>query len=415
MFVKICYMGLSFFFIWPFCPAESCKWKQILLFYIRLPTLGVSIFFAGMILVVTVAIVVGFALNAEYFGPFVVPIVTLITYVWKNWKFSVEGEYLELKTSIIKICKEKAPPREDENISAKHTANNNELSRADRVCDFLCFCPRDTSKDPHTWESFKNLCLCWTKCTEQDGGGNGCSQHPTSERIDMSNSNTWSRSSRTTKSGKENSESAPLVSNEKGKKYSKFGKCSKSGSMSNDNNDDSNDTTTNTDTNQPSTSGNGENAELASIDENIIKFDEHGEAMISKELYEKVSNEILPLDHLLFYFFRRVIFICLYAFVMFTVMILARDSGVSESVQAINAIVGVLIPFIFDTIFADHHSPQKTCVNMATREKLEHILKVDKRENKTIFVELININNGKSPEGQEIEQGDDEGSEQSSV
>ena len=52
---------------------------------------------------------------------------------------------------------------------------------------------------------------------------------------------------------------------------------------------------------------------------------------------------------------------------------------------------------------------------MATREKLEHILKVDKRENKTIFVELININNGKSQEGQEIEQGDDEGSEQNSV
>ena len=128
-----------------------------------------------------------------------------------------------------------------------------------------------------------------------------------------------------------------------------------------------------------------------------MKFDKHGEAMISKELYEKVSKEILPLEHLLFYFFRRVIFVVLYAFVMFTVLISARDSGVSESVQIIGAIAGAVIPLVFDTIFADLHLSQRTSKNMATKERLEHILKVNKRgKNNTIVVELLNIADNES-------------------
>ena len=156
--------------------------------------------------------------------------------------------------------------------------------------------------------------------------------------------------------------------------------------------------------------GNGDNPELSNMGQNveqdhkfIITFDNHGEAVMSKELYEKIRKEILSLDHLLFYFFRRVIFVGLYAFVLFTIMILGRDSGVSESVQVINAIAGAMIPFIFDTIFADHHLSIRTSNNLATKEKLGHILKVNKREN-TIFVELININNDESQKNQEIEQ-----------
>lgn len=163
--------------------------------------------------------------------------------------------------------------------------------------------------------------------------------------------------------------------------------------------------------------GNGDNPELSNMGQNveqdhkfIITFDNHGEAVMSKELYEKIRKEILSLDHLLFYFFRRVLFVGLYAFVLFAVMILGRDSGVSESVQVISAIAGAMIPFIFDTIFADHHLSVRTSNNLATKEKLGHILKVNKREN-TIFVELININKSKmkvkkkeSQKNQEIEQ-----------
>ena len=70
---------------------------------------------------------------------------------------------------------------------------------------------------------------------------------------------------------------------------------------------------------------------------------------------------------------------------MFTVMTLGRESGVSDSVQVIDAIAGALIPFVFDTIFADRHLSQKMSKIMATKERLEHILKVKKRE-KTQFL-----------------------------
>jgi hypothetical protein len=99
-------------------------------------------------------------------------------------------------------------------------------------------------------------------------------------------------------------------------------------------------------------------------------------------------------DHLLVFFFTRVIFVFVYAWALFTAMYLARESGIPESVQVISAIAGALIPFIFDTIFAAHHLAQKTANNMAVKEKLEHIIeakRVDDDEN-TIFVKLKNIN-----------------------
>ncbi|CAB3998567.1 Hypothetical predicted protein [Paramuricea clavata] len=276
---------------------------------------------------------------------FFAPIFTLLVYFLKNWKFSVEAKYLQLKTLIIKVCKKKTPPTEDENISANsitniNAKNNNESTMFGRVCDILCPCIRDTSKDPHTWRSLKNLCSCCTKSTLA---------------------------------------------------YKKYSLCE-------------NIEIETIHPNEPSTSGNGDNAdsELANINESgkeddklVIEFDElNGEAKISKELYEKVSEIILPMDHLLFYFFRRVIFVGLYAFVMFTVMILARESGISGSVQVMSAIAGGLIPFLFDTSLDDSSLSEKMSRIMATKEKLEHILKVKKRENNRIFVELININDG---------------------
>jgi hypothetical protein len=164
---------------------------------------------------------------------------------------------------------------------------------------------------------------------------------------------------------------------------------------------------------QPSTSkrGDDENKEADTPDNNskidnglVIKFDEHGEAMISIKRYEKIEKEILGLDHLVFYFFRRMIFVGVYVLGFITVMIVVRESGVSETVQLISAIAGGLILFVFDTIFAEHHISQKNSKNAATRGKLEHILKVNKNKTNTIFVEVINIKNDKSQKDQGIEE-----------
>ena len=74
---------------------------------------------------------------------------------------------------------------------------------------------------------------------------------------------------------------------------------------------------------------------------------------------------------------------------MFIVMILVQETGVSGSVQAISAIVAILIPFVFDTIYADHHSAQKYSKNMAMKERLLNILKVSGSENNLIVFEVL--------------------------
>ena len=80
-----------------------------------------------------------------------------------------------------------------------------------------------------------------------------------------------------------------------------------------------------------------EKSETSNIDiveeKNIIKFDEKGEAMIPKEFYKTIREKVLNLNHLLFHFFRRMIFVVLYSFCLLVIMILARDSAKSEIVQ----------------------------------------------------------------------------------
>ena len=111
--------------------------------------------------------------------------------------------------------------------------------------------------------------------------------------------------------------------------------------------------------------------------------------MISAKLYEDVRKRILPLDHILFHFFKRLIFVGLYVVGMLIVMIVARDAGVPETVQVISGIVGALIPFIFDTILADQDSSHKKSEVTAMKEKIRHIVQPEKGENATIIVNLL--------------------------
>jgi hypothetical protein len=86
---------------------------SLLFILLRLGTIFGVIFLNGMILILGLVIIVGVTLNAEYFNPFVAPIVTLVVYFWKNWKFCIETECLHIKTCIIQFCKEKAPKPQD--------------------------------------------------------------------------------------------------------------------------------------------------------------------------------------------------------------------------------------------------------------------------------------------------------------
>ena len=233
---------IFFFFI--FFIFSHHNYSKVWLWFLpllRLPTLVMIVFLTGMIFVSILSLVASLTLNATFFNPFIAPILGLLAYVWKNWRWSVEARCLQLKMLIINVSQEKS-----------ETSN-----------------------------------------------------------IDI-------------------------------------------------------------------------------IEEtNIIKFDEKGEAMISKELYKTIRKKVLNLNHLLFQLFRRMIFVGLYSFCLLVIMILARDSAKSGIVQIISGILGLLLPFVFDSIFAEPHLSQKTNEEAAMKQKLEHLLKTTRLHNNTILVEMV--------------------------
>ena len=52
---------------------------------------------------------IGIFLNGETYGPYFVPLSTILFYSWINWKLSVEDKYLLLNTSIYEVCREYSP------------------------------------------------------------------------------------------------------------------------------------------------------------------------------------------------------------------------------------------------------------------------------------------------------------------
>ena len=412
--LKIFIIDLIIFFVWPH--HRCAKNFQKSLFPLRLITLVICILFTGMIFIFALSVVVGLTLNAEYFNPFIAPILTMIIYFWKNWKFSVEEKCFQLKMIIIEVCRKKARAPENGQISKNSGTNvngetdNNKLAAKDakdRFLDFLCPCFLDTSKDPRTWRRDEEQPLTSSKYHEEGESelerssdnqpSTSKASGDTLENADTGGNNVKKyRKTEYHEEGKResdrSSDSQPATSNASGFHGGNLGSTSAEGN------------------NAENDSGNGDN-KASDTDKNgkvdnglVIKFNKHGEAMISIELYKKIEKEILRLDHLLFYFFRRIIFVGVYVLGMIIVMVVVRESGVSENVQLISAIAGALILFVFDMIFSEHHISQNNSKKAAMRGKLEHILKVNKYENNTIFVEVININNDKSQNDQGIEE-----------
>ena len=280
--IKFVFTDLILFFIWP----HKCGVKV----FLRLPTFILFVFLIGMTFIFILSVIVTLSLNAEFFNPFLVPVLTLLAYFWKNWTSSVEAKCLLLKTLVIQVSLEKVKDDVDELISGNDQEMNSGEPGMAQIIEFLC---PYLAEPPETAEEVREVEIPASSCEE----------------------------------------------------------------------------------------------------EYFIKFDEYGEAVISKELYKTMSKRVLHLDHLLFYFFRRVLFVGIYAFGMLTVMVLVRESGASGIVQVISAVFAALIPFIFDTMFGDYDLSQINCEEVAIRQRLEHMLKkVEVKEN-TIFIHLVNVNN----------------------
>ena len=110
---------------------------------LRLVTFVIFVFLIGMTFIFILTVVTSLTLNAEFFNPFVAPILTLIIYFWKNWKSSVEAKCLDLKTLIIDVSLQKVKAKKNEQNSGEDRAKvtNSKASRDKiRILKFLCPC-----------------------------------------------------------------------------------------------------------------------------------------------------------------------------------------------------------------------------------------------------------------------------------
>ena len=121
--VVICYLlkflifDLVAFFIWSYHDVKV--FKELLPtiicgFLLRLPVFVISIFFTGMASISVLSIVASLTLNAELLNRCIAPILSVVAYFWKNWRWSVEAKCVQLKTLIIEISRDKVAATKDQ-------------------------------------------------------------------------------------------------------------------------------------------------------------------------------------------------------------------------------------------------------------------------------------------------------------
>ena len=111
-----------------------------------------------------------------------------------------------------------------------------------------------------------------------------------------------------------------------------------------------------------------------------IESSEEGEPVISKELYDKVRETILPYHQTLFHYYKGVFFIAVFGYLLYILMSLSQKSGISGSVQIIGTISASSLPFIFDFVWKNKSDEQKEADSIAMNSKLKQILLFRRKE-----------------------------------
>ena len=142
------------------CPNHGDKVVKKLLptiicgFLLRFPIFVISIFFTGMAFISVLSLVASLTLNAELLNPFIAPILSVVAYFWKNWRWSVEAKCVQLKTLIIEVSQEKVAAKDQENqdetnrnANTKNKTSHKWTRELDELRSFLCPCLRNTNKE----------------------------------------------------------------------------------------------------------------------------------------------------------------------------------------------------------------------------------------------------------------------------
>ena len=125
------------FFIWQYHGVQVIKELLPIVicgFLLRLPVFVISFFFTGMAFISVLSLVARLTLNAELLNPFIAPILSVVAYFWKNWRWSVEAKCFQLKTLITEVSRDKVAATKDQQNQDK-TDRNGDAEREGGLLD----------------------------------------------------------------------------------------------------------------------------------------------------------------------------------------------------------------------------------------------------------------------------------------
>ena len=112
------------------------------------------------------------------------------------------------------------------------------------------------------------------------------------------------------------------------------------------------------------------------------------EGKISKALYDKIRESMLPYNVVLFSFFVRMFFVANFCLIIFVMMLLAQESNIAAPAQIMSTIIVSTFPLIFDAIWADNSFEQKNVNAKRLEHDLDEIMKVEVLTDDVVTVEV---------------------------
>ena len=99
------------------------------------------------------------------------------------------------------------------------------------------------------------------------------------------------------------------------------------------------------------------------------EYNRNNEPMISKQFYDGIREKILPYNLILFNYFIKFFFVCVFAYFLFTIVSILNTADISATVKVITTLSVSVVPHIFN-VFAAKNSEEEKKVQKIQVEKL---------------------------------------------
>ena len=110
--------------------------------------------------------------------------------------------------------------------------------------------------------------------------------------------------------------------------------------------------------------------------ENMTKFkyNRNNEPMISRQFYDRIREKILPYNLILFNFFIKVFFVCLFAYFLFTIVRILNTANISGTVKVITTMSVSVVPHIFNVVAAKNNEEEEKAEKEVQKIKVKKLV-----------------------------------------